>query len=63
MARNVHGQLCAARFGAEMMPAYVKAPSDEVRSLFRSLRMIVNAAVIAVVRRRQADGLDDISAA
>lgn len=53
LARS-RGERCVERFGAQLTPSLVKARKPEVRALHRALRIMFNAALISVGRRRQA---------
>lgn len=51
----------AQQFGDQLAPSFVKAQSEDVRAVFRGLRIMLNAALISAVRRRQAKALDELS--
>ena len=48
------GQRFVQTFGEQLAPTLVKASSPELRSMYRSMRMILNAALVSVGRSRQA---------
>lgn len=54
---RARGERCLERFGAQLTPSLVKAHKPEVRTLHRALRMMFNAALVSVGRRRQATHL------
>ncbi|MEA2184253.1 MAG: hypothetical protein QOF69_3438 [Solirubrobacteraceae bacterium] len=58
LATNEHGPPCRERFGEQLTPSLVKAQNPESRTLVRALRIMFNAALVAVVRQRQARSLD-----
>lgn len=55
LAANDHSMQCGARFASQLTPALVQAPRDSTRGVVRALRIIYNAALVAVGRQREAD--------
>lgn len=54
LATNEHSGSMLDRFSRQLTPALVKAQNPESRALIRALRMLFNAALVSVVRQRQA---------
>jgi hypothetical protein len=54
------GVAFAQQFGDQFTPSLVKGRDESARAIFRSLRIMLNAALVSVARRRQAELLTGV---